>query len=1155
MAQIGAFAQWTSFPGGAQEIVCGSSSQLAVIGGTSIYKRNFSTSAWVTMTGSGQFDNLGLGADGMLYGKSTTLLNSTSNLIKFNAIPAVANAYTAITGVLYNNISVQSQYYAIGCTGSGNNNVYYNQGSGWQVLPGSTAFAARKVVVGYDGTIYAMNWSAGNNVYAYSGGTWTAVSNGTITATDIAVGDAGKVMAIAANKLYYRQNGSWVLDATAPASLSRVSVATDGTIFLLTTSSTNNIYTNTWQNVVCGGGISSPVNTTPSQNLSICAGQATTLTVTGNGIINYNGPSGGSGTVIATPVLNANATYTVTRAENGCISAPTIITITVAATPTVPVSNTSSVNLSICSGNTTTLSVSGSGTFEWYDASSGGILQGSGNTLIANTLTTNTTYYVQNGTGNCASSRTPITVTVSSSVPPAPTSIMSSLSLSVCSSSYVSLKVNEPNNISWYTLPTGGLAVATGSVYNINQFPPTSVESYYTYYAGTSNTCGASLRTAITVTVKAGPSEFPVITNPSSGTVTACAGEQFTLSATHPSLPITWTWPLGTIGTGSTVTYSFASPGTPRIDANVTENGCTIWKTTSTLISPKPTTPIVTTNSVNLSICPTNTTVLTATGTPSLSWFSSSTSTIAIGTGTLFTTPTLTTTTPYYVAAYQGGCYSNRAVQTVTVKAGPTVAPVLQSPTTNSMTVCSGQSFTLSASHPSLPITWDSPLGTIGTGTTITHTINTQGTPVIYANVSNDGCLLFTSIQLTVNATPSAPSITSSTAALSVCSNTSATLTATGSPVINWFNDAVGGLSLTTGTVFTTPTLTNNITYYISSIANGCESPRAAKTVTVKALPAPPTDRTVNNGSTLTLCSGQSTSIWANTSCLWYTVPSGGSALGQGFAYSTPTLTSNTSYYAESSLNGCTSALRAAIEVTVTLMPSIASQTVQNATCNGVSDGSIELTLNNATSYTYTWMPNVSNTYSATALQANVYTVQIANGQCVKTQTYSVTQPASYSTTVAYSNGTLYCPSYLGSPSFQWVDCNNNNSPIPGEIYSAFTPTATGSYALVFGYGSCVNTLTCNSVTVQTTALNENVLLNAISLQPNPASTFFTLNNVANGTTLNVMDVTGKVVVSNSFIDEEKTMTIETQDLANGIYIIQLENNGAVAHKKLIISK
>lgn len=1157
-AQYAVLAQWTSFPGTAQEIVCGSSTQVAVSAfaspNTIIYKRNFTTNTWTQMTGTGVYNNLGLGADGMLYGKSSSLLNSTSNLITFNAIPAVAYAFTPITGILYNNVSVQSQYYAIGCTGTGNNNIYHRYAPGsWQLLPGSTNFAGNKVVVGYDGAIYAMNWSAGNNVYAYTSGTWTAVSNGTITATDIAVGDAGKVMAIAGGLLYYRQNGNWVLDATAPNNLTRVSVATDGTIFLLTSSSSNNIRTNTWQNVVCGSGISSPVNTTPSQNLSICGGQATTLTATGNGVLNWSGPSAGSGTVISSPVLNSNATYSVTRTENGCVSAPTVINVTVTPIPTVSVSNTSAVNLSICSGNTTTLSVSGSGAFEWYDAATNGTLLATGNTFATNTLTTNTTFYVQNGSGICASARTPITVTVSSSVPAIPTSTMSAASLSVCSQSWNTLRVNGTGTINWYTVPSGGTAVATGTTYALNPFPATGVENYYTYYAESSNVCGSSLRTAITVTVKAGPTEAPTLISPADGKLLACTGQQFTVSATHPSLPINWSWVLGTIGTGTTATHSFGSAGTPQIWAEVTLNGCTLWTNISTTISATPTIPTITTNTSSLSVCPTNNTTLTATGTSSLSWFSSPTSTTAIGTGTLFATPTLTNTTPYYVATYQNGCYSSRAVQTVTVKVGPTEAPIITSPTNGKLLLCTDQQFTVTATHPTLPITWNSPTP-IGTGTTLIDTYLFPGTPTIYAEVTLNGCTKFSAISVTVSPTPGAPVFSGTN---SICSGNTSTI-GINSPG-SWYASATSTTALATGTnSFVTPTLTTTTSFYASIVSNGCEGYRAVKTITITPLPAQP----VNLSSTIGLqnsgCQGYVAEFYVGTNCNWYTSATGGTSFLNSNTYSIPNLTTTTTYYVDRTVNGCTSAPRVALVATVIPIPSVLSQTIQNANCNGASNGSISLTLNNASNYTYNWTPNVSTTYSATNLAAQVYTVQIDNLGCIKTQTYNITQPAIYNVPVnVLANGTIlgFGNSYTGSPSFQWVDCNNSNAPIAGATNATFTPTITGNYALTFGYSGCVSTSTCNVITVTTTDINENNLLNGITLQPNPASTFFTLNNVAEGTSVYVIDVTGKIVVSNSVIDSDKSMTIETSNLSNGIYIIQLKNNGAVAHKKLIVSK
>jgi hypothetical protein len=132
---------------------------------------------------------------------------------------------------------------------------------------------------------------------------------------------------------------------------------------------------------------------------------------------------------------------------------------------------------------------------------------------------------------------------------------------------------------------------------------------------------------------------------------------------------------------------------------------------------------------------------------------------------------------------------------------------------------------------------------------------------------------------------------------------------------------------------------------------------------------------------------------------------------------------------------------------------------------------------------------------------------------------------------------------------------SNNQITITG------TPTSTGQISTDFyGYSACDNiseTINFNVTTIgcSTTGVLENQVLNNITLQPNPASTFFTLNNVAEGTSVNIIDVTGKVIVSNSVIDADKTMTIETSNLSNGIYIIQLKNNGAVAQKKLVISK
>ena len=47
------------------------------------------------------------------------------------------------------------------------------------------------------------------------------------------------------------------------------------------------------------------------------------------------------------------------------------------------------------------------------------------------------------------------------------------------------------------------------------------------------------------------------------------------------------------------------------------------------------------------------------------------------------------------------------------------------------------------------------------------------------------------------------------------------------------------------------------------------------------------------------------------------------------------------------------------------------------------------------------------------------------------------------------------------SASYQWLDCNDNYSPINGEINQFFTPSITGNYAVEITINSCSDTSSC----------------------------------------------------------------------------------------------
>lgn len=74
------------------------------------------------------------------------------------------------------------------------------------------------------------------------------------------------------------------------------------------------------------------------------------------------------------------------------------------------------------------------------------------------------------------------------------------------------------------------------------------------------------------------------------------------------------------------------------------------------------------------------------------------------------------------------------------------------------------------------------------------------------------------------------------------------------------------------------------------------------------------------------------------------------------------------------------------------------------------------------------------------------------------------------------------------------------------------------------------------------------------NIYPNPANNFAILTNLPNGSTVRVLDITGKVVYS-SVTTSEQTTTINTTDLINGIYLVRIDNNGKIANRKLVVNK
>jgi gliding motility-associated-like protein len=303
-------------------------------------------------------------------------------------------------------------------------------------------------------------------------------------------------------------------------------------------------------------------------------------------------------------------------------------------------------------------------------------------------------------------------------------------------------------------------------------------------------------------------------------------------------------------------------------------------------------------------------------------------------------------------------------------------AAMPDAPTASPQLVCPNTPATLRATAPGGLYQWfDSGGVFLQSGDTyLTPPINSGTT--FYVQTTVNGC---TSLRTAVfvNSTGD-PTVTGA----SVCSGSSARLTASGGDNYQWYASSTSSNSIGTGPTFDTPPLSATTVYYVVATINGCTSSRTPVTAKVTPAPIPPVA-----GSTA-ICSGSKATLHANPGAgvfSWYDVPSGGDPLILSPDYTTPVLTATKTYYVQNTVNSCESA-RTPVTVTVTPIPQAPGSQSLNV-CNG---GSILLTASSAPG-TYKWydkpvsgrLLKTGNTYQTPALNSTTnYYVQLVDGDC-----------------------------------------------------------------------------------------------------------------------------------------------------------------------------
>lgn len=323
-----------------------------------------------------------------------------------------------------------------------------------------------------------------------------------------------------------------------------------------------------------------------------------------------------------------------------------------------------------------------------------------------------------------------------------------------------------------------------------------------------------------------------------------------------------------------------------------------------------------------------------------INWYATPTSTTSLGPGNVFNTPTISTSTTYYVDA---GCIGTRIPVVATII--PLPAPI----SINPIRYCQNASSTALIATPSTNcrINWyTTPTGgTPSTNAPIPSTAS-PGTTTYYVSQTNlsNGCEgMRSEIEVTVYPLPTAPIVND----VSYCQNeTTIVLTATASAncSLNWYN------SLNNGTPIATPlpsSLNNSITtYYVSqtSLATGCEGPRSAIKVSINSLPTAPVV------SAVAYCKNERTvplTAIASTNCIlnWYPTKTGGSANGTSPTPSSAVVGA-TKYYVSQTITatGCEGP-RSEITVVINELPTVNNVTIIQCDSDLISDGKTRFNL------------------------------------------------------------------------------------------------------------------------------------------------------------------------------------------------------------------
>lgn len=748
---------------------------------------------------------------------------------------------------------------------------------------------------------------------------------------------------------------------------------------------------------------------------------------------------------VITPNANTQVCATTTGA-NGC-SATACQTIIVLSNSNLNVSP----SVTTCPSQPVTLSGSGTSTYTWTGSS---ITSSTHNSTVSVNPSATEIYTV---TGNgCGSTVLTNTVeVVVTNMPPVIGAIQTLTTVCPSQTDVHFTVVNLAGTSYSWTLPPGAIITSTSSTTSdiTANFGP--AQGTFTAAVTATNSCGSTTETVtiqvdqITVTASANPTSF---CSPGSSTLTTSGAYWYDIQPTN-----------GLATSSGTMTTFVASP-TVTTSYTITGNTGACINSTVVTINVGSGSNVLNVSS-SASICPGNTVALTASGsTGSYTWAPATAISGSVNNASITANPT--TTTIYTVSA--PGC-SGLATNTVEVTVGNTTP--LYTVTTNSATICSGESAVLTATANGVS-TYSWSTGSTSNPLTVTPTITTT-----YTVTDNTSCPGQGTITITVNSTPA---LTVSSSA-SVCPGGSVAISAGGGTgTYTWTPSSAIIGSNTTATVSANPASTTVYTV----TAPGCLG-IATNTVQVTVLNPLP----VIVASPTVICPGRSSTLTVTGANTYAWNGSNLSATNGSVTLASPGTTA--SYTVTGSIGVCSNT--AAITVSVASTP-VYTVTANPATICAGQSAVLTATANGVTSYSWN-TGSTQNPLTVSPSGTTSYTVtdnSSCPGQGFITITVNQLPSVSINSSLICAGQTATLNAGGTATSYTWTA--GDGASLPHTSTVGVSPSSTTSYTLT---GS--NAAGCSSS--NTTTVTVNAPHASFSGMPNATETIETVLNLQNTST------------------------------------------------------